>query len=289
MRVLVAGARGQIGQAVIAGAPAGAEIRAVDRAELDLTQPGQVRRVVRDFRPDLVVNAAGYTAVDLAESHPDAAYAVNRDGASHLAVAAAQVGGRMLHFSTDYVFDGQQRRAYAPGDPPNPLNAYGKSKLAGERAVLDTLGDRAVVMRTAWVYATAGRNFLLTMLRLLGERNQVSVVTDQIGTPTSARSVARATWAIADRPELHGVLHWTDGGTASWYDFAVAIREDAIRMGLLTQGGSIVPIPSEAYPTPACRPRYSVLDCSAAHRVLQLTPDDWRLSLRRTLSELADG
>jgi dTDP-4-dehydrorhamnose reductase len=289
MRVLIAGAQGQIGRALAATVPPGSEALALGRAQLDLTRPADVARGVAEFRPDLVVNAAGYTAVDRAEAEPEAARAVNEEGARHLAGAAADVGARMLHLSTDYVFDGRQGRPYAPGDRPNPLNAYGGSKLAGELAVLDTLGAGAVVVRTAWVYAARGRNFLHTMLRLMSEREQLTVVSDQIGTPTSAASVARAAWALADRPDLHGIAHWTDGGVASWYDFAVAIQEEALQAGLLKRASRLLPATSEEYPTPACRPRYSVLDCSATQTALGLVPDHWRVALRRTLRELADG
>jgi len=289
MRVLIAGAEGQIGRALAAAAPSGIEIRALGRTQLDLTRQGEAARRVAEFRPDVVVNAAGYTAVDRAEAEPDTARAVNEEGARHLADAVAEAGARMLHFSTDYVFDGERRRPYAPGDRPNPLNVYGASKLAGERAVLDILGDRAVVVRTAWVYAARGRNFLRTMLRLLNEREQVRVVSDQVGTPTSATSVALAAWAIAGRPDLHGIAHWTDDGVASWYDFAVAIQEEALHAKLLTRAAKVLPIATEEYPTPACRPRYSVLDCSATRAALQLAPDHWRAALRRTLREPTDG
>ena len=222
MRVLIAGAGGQIGRALAGTASPDSEVRALTRVQLDLTSPAAAMRVVGDFRPDFVMNAAGYTAVDRAEAEPEAAHAVNEAGARNLAEAVARVGSRMLHFSTDYVFDGARARPYAPADPPNPLNAYGMSKLAGERAVLDTLGDQAVVVRTAWVYTATGRNFLRTMLRLLNEPEQISVVSDQVGTPTCARSVALAAWAMAGRPDVHGIAHWTDDGVASWYDFAVA-------------------------------------------------------------------
>jgi dTDP-4-dehydrorhamnose reductase len=289
MRVLIAGAGGQIGRAMAKAAPPGTELCGLDRAELDLTRPGDVARVVREYRPEIVVNAAGYTAVDRAEADPDAASAVNKDGARHLADGAAQVEARMLHFSTDYVFDGTKRRPYEPEDRPNPLNAYGASKLAGERAVLDTLGDRAAVLRTAWVYAATGRNFLRHMLRLMEECEQVTVVSDQVGTPTSAASVARAAWAIASRPELHGIAHWTDDGVASWYEFAVAIQEEGLEAGLLRRASVVVPVSTEEFPTRACRPRYSVLDCSATRAALQLAPDHWRIELRRTLGGMTDA
>lgn len=288
MRVLIPGAGGQIGRALVATAPAEAEIRALNLARLDITRPAEVMREVRAFRPHLVVNAAGYTAVDRAEADPDAARAVNEGGARHLAEAAADVGARMLHFSTDYVFDGRKGRPYAPDDPPNPLNVYGATKLAGERMVLRTLGDRALVVRTAWVYAASGRNFLRTMLRLLNEREEVTVVADQTGTPTTATSVARASWALAARPDFHTIAHWTDDGVASWYEFAVAIQEEALAAGRLKRVATLLPIATEEYPTPACRPRYSVLDCSVTRAALGLMPDHWRVALRRTLREPVD-
>jgi dTDP-4-dehydrorhamnose reductase len=289
MRVLIAGAEGQVGRALRASVPVGTEVCALGRASLDLTKPAELERIVRDFRPDLVVNAAGYTAVDRAEAEPEAARAVNEHGARRLAEAAAEVGARMLHYSTDYVFDGTGERPYLPSDPPNPLNVYGASKQAGETAVLETLGERAVVLRTAWVYAARGRNFLVTMLQRMGQGEQVRVVSDQIGTPTTASSVARASWGAAHRPDLHGIAHWTDDGSASWYDFAAAIQEEALAAGVLKQASSVLPIASQDHPTPARRPRYSVLDCSATRRALDLRPEHWRRGLRRTLRELADG
>jgi dTDP-4-dehydrorhamnose reductase len=289
VRVLIAGAEGQIGRAMGKASPPGAELRGLNRAELDLTCAVDVARVVSQYQPDLLVNAAGYTAVDRAETEPDAARAVNEEGARYLAEAAARIQARMLHFSTDYVFAGEQRRPYQPGDRPNPLNAYGASKLAGEQAVLGVLGDRVVVLRTAWVYAATGHNFLRTMLHLMDVREQVTVVSDQIGTPTSSASVARAAWAMAGRADLHGIAHWTDEGVASWYEFAVGIREEALDLGLLRRAATILPIGTEEYAAPARRPRYSVLDCSATRAALQRAPDHWRVALRRTLQELADA
>jgi dTDP-4-dehydrorhamnose reductase len=289
MKVLIAGAEGQIGRALAGTAPPDARVEALALSRLDITRRADVSRTVADFGPDLVINAAGYTAVDLAESEPEAARAANHDGPRHLAEAAAAAGARMLHYSTDYVFDGEQGRPYAPGDQPNPLGVYGATKLAGEREVLETLGDRAVVVRTAWVYAAAGRNFLRTMLRLLSEREQVTVVSDQSGTPTAASSVARASWAIAARPEVRGIVHWTDDGVATWYDFATAIREEALHLGVLARAAAVRPISTAEYPTPARRPRYSVLDCSATRAALQMVPEHWRVALRHTLGELADG
>jgi dTDP-4-dehydrorhamnose reductase len=289
MRILITGAEGQIGRALVGSVPTGVDTVALGRSQLDITREAEVLRGVRSLRPDLVVNAAGYTAVDRAETEPDAAQAVNAEGARWLARAAAEVGARLVHFSTDYVFDGSQARPYLPGDLPRPLNVYGASKLAGERAVLETLGRRAVVLRTAWIYSAHGRNFLLTMLRLLKEKERIQVVSDQVGTPTTASSVAAATWAIVGKLEVQGIVHWTEDGVASWYDFAVAIREEGMAGGLLMRPAEVAGVGSSEYPTPACRPRYSVLDCSEARAALGLDPDHWRVALRRTMRELVSG
>lgn len=289
MRVLITGAEGQIGRALVAAAPGGVEILATDRSGLDITSRTEVIRGVRDFRPDLILNAAGYTAVDQAEREPDAARAVNEEGARNVALAAGETGARLMHFSTDYVFDGWKGRPYAPEDPAGPINAYGASKLAGERAVSAVLGQRAAIIRTAWVYAANGRNFLRTMLRLLNERDEVTVVADQTGTPTTASSVARAAWCIAVRGDLSGILHWTDDGVATWYEFAEAIRKEARAAGRLARAARILPVTSEEYAAPASRPRYSVLDCSATRRSIGLVPEHWQAALRHTIQELDDA
>lgn len=289
MRVLVTGAAGQVGRALIETAPGGLEIAAATHAELDVADAAAVARFVETSAPDLIVNAAAYTAVDRAESEPEAARKVNALGARHLAAAAAARGGRMIQLSTDFVFDGESTVPYAPDAEPAPLGVYGASKLAGERAVLETLPAAGVVLRTAWVYAPAGRNFVLTMLRLMRERGSVRVVTDQIGSPTAAASIAGAVWAIAARPPLHGICHWTDAGVASRYDFAVAIAEDALASGLLSARPEVVPITTEECPTPARRPRYSVLDTRSTVAALGLAPAHWRANLRGVLEEMQRG
>ncbi len=289
MKVLIAGAGGQIGRALLAAAPPGAQVSAPARAALDLTDRATIERRVREDSPDLVINAAGYTAVDRAEGESELAAAINARGAGWLAEAAASVGARMVHYSTDYVFDGRLRRPYTPEDTPNPLSVYGATKLAGETAVHAALGNRAAVIRTAWVYAPEGRNFLLTMLRAMNERDEVKVVSDQTGTPTSAASAARVGWAVAAQDDLGGVLHWTDDGTASWFDFAAAIAEEGRRLGLIGRPVEVRPIPTEDYPTPARRPAYSVLDCSSARAATGMRPDYWRATLRRTLEGMSGG
>jgi dTDP-4-dehydrorhamnose reductase len=288
MKVLVTGVGGQVGAAVCSLAPHIAQVTALPHSALDISDAQCVAREVGSFRPDVIINAAAFTAVDRAESEPDAAAAVNAAGPGHLAaVAAALPACRLLHISTDYVFDGCSKRPYQPSDPTHPLGVYGQTKLDGERAVLSQLPGRAVVLRTAWVYAPRGRNFLLTMLRLMRERGEVRVVADQTGSPTAASSIARALWRLVETPGIHGVLHWTDSGTASWYDFAAEIAREGARLGLLSSDVRVEPISSAEYPTPARRPPYSVLDCSRTTELLGLQAMPWRSSLAATLKHMA--
>jgi dTDP-4-dehydrorhamnose reductase len=288
VKVLITGASGQVGRALVASIPAQIELRAFTREQLDIRDAGAVRSAVAAFQPALIINAAAYTAVDKAESEPELALAINAEGPRHLAQAAhALPGCRLLHISTDYVFDGAASEPYQPGDATNPLSVYGRTKLQGEGAVFEVLRERAVVLRTAWVYAAQGKNFLLTMLRLMRERGAVRVVADQHGTPTAADSIARALWAIAQRPEIHGILHWTDAGHASWYEFAVAIAEEGRAAGVLSTEVKVTPITTADYPTLAHRPANSVLDTRESIAQLQLTPAPWRVNLRATLAAIA--
>jgi dTDP-4-dehydrorhamnose reductase len=245
-----------------------------------------VRAAVADFRPQAIVNAAAYTAVDKAESEPERAGRINAQGPQALADAAVAADCRLIHVSTDFVFDGRGSTPYRTDAGTAPLSVYGRTKLEGERAVLTTLAQHGVVLRSAWLYAADGHNFLRTMLRLMSERGAVRVVADQIGTPTWARSVARALWQIVQRPELHGILHWTDAGTASWYDFAVAIAEGARAAQLLQREIVVTPITTPEYPTPARRPAYSVLDIRESAVLLHMKPTPWRESLRSVLAEM---
>jgi dTDP-4-dehydrorhamnose reductase len=287
VRVLITGAAGQVGSALLASVPPQTELQALDLQQLDITDGHAVKASVEAWRPQVIINAAAYTAVDKAESENQLAAAVNAQAPGHLARAAKSLEGcRLIHISTDYVFDGNATEPYQPGDPPNPLSVYGVTKLAGERAVLEELADRAVVLRTAWVYAARGRNFLLTMLRLMRERGTVRVVADQRGTPTAAASIARALWRVAELPHVHGLLHWTDGGVASWYEFASAIAEDALAAGLLPHAVQVTPITTADYPTAAHRPANSVLDTRDSVAQLGIEPEHWRRNLRATLREL---
>jgi dTDP-4-dehydrorhamnose reductase len=288
VKVLVTGAGGQVGKALARSRPEGIEAEFMDRAALDICDPDVVLASVRASRPDVILNAAAYTAVDRAENEPQQAHRVNGEGPAHLAGAAEKTNARLIHVSTDYVFDGLQSRPYKPDDRTEPLSVYGISKLEGERAVLRSRACQAV-LRTSWVYSGGERNFVGTILRVLKERREVSVVDDQIGSPTAAASVARALWRLCENEHVHGIHHWTDAGVASWYDFAVAVADLAMDLGLLPGGCRVHPIPSAQYPTPARRPRFSVLDKNATIAVLGMTPLHWRQVLSQVLTELRDA
>ena len=284
MRVLVLGG-GQIARAVSAADGIRREIVMRTHAELDITDEKAVARELAEIKPDWIVNAAAYTAVDLAEEEVAEAYAVNEIAVASLARAAAHEKCRLLHLSTDFVFDGNSGRAYLPHSQTNPLSVYGASKLAGERHALAATAC-AIVLRTSWIYAAAGRNFVLTMLRLMREKEQLSVVSDQIGVPTWAASTAAAIWGLIEIGAKGGIYHWCDLGVASWYDFAVAIQDEAVARGLLVREIPIHPIPSDAYPSRAQRPAFSVLDTSLTRRVLNVPAVYWRHNLGLMLNEL---
>ena len=289
MKVLITGAGGQVASALLKLKPAAIEALALSRRELDIGDREAVSRIIGEARPGVVINAAAYTAVDKAESEPELARRANGEGPGHLAEAARINGARLLHVSTDFVFDGSQSRPYAPDSAVRPLGIYGESKLEGEHRVQAALGGKALILRTAWVYAAGGHNFVRTMLRLMAERGQVRVVADQVGTPTWATSLAQALWAAVGTPDLGGIHHWTDAGVASWYDFAVAIAEEAHAAGLLKQPAMVESITTADYPTPARRPAYSVLDRSSTERILGLKPEHWRVNLRKMLRELGNA
>ncbi len=284
-RVLITGAGGQLGQALATAVPRGVEILACDRASLDICDAGAVSAAIKAFEPRLLINAAAYTAVDKAESDPAGSFAVNEHAVGVLATAAREARARLLHVSTDFVFDGAASSPYAPDSPTAPLGVYGESKLAGEILALESAAD-CLVMRTGWVYAATGHNFMLTMLRLHRERDELRVVADQVGTPTAAHSLAQALWAAAARPDLTGIYHWSDAGVCSWYDFAVAIGEEAAQRELIDEPARVLPIATHEYPTPAQRPAYSVLDKSASWRDLDIAPVHWRTQLGHTLDQL---
>ncbi len=281
MRALIAGSGGQLGRALQATAPAGATVIAPAEADFDITDAAAVAATVAATAPTLVINAAAYTAVDKAESDAAAAERVNVDAVARLAAAARGAGAAFAHVSTDFVFDGTAHRPYAADAAPGPLGVYGRTKLADEHAAAEHHGHPLIV-RTAWVYAAQGSNFVHTMLRLMRERPEVRVVADQISTPTHAAGLARAIWALTGQ---QGTFHWTDAGVASWYDFAVAIQEEALTLGLLARAVPVIPIRTIDYPTPAQRPAYSVLDKSATWAITG-PARHWRCELRDCLGAI---
>ena len=285
-KVLITGAGGQVGRALLAAVPDSFEAIACAHIDLDIGAGEAVRDFVRHHRPAVIINAAAYTAVDKAESEPDLAHRINAQGPGHLAAAARECGARLLHISTDFVFDGAASAPYRPDSATRPLSVYGRTKLDGERAVLEALPEHVVIVRTAWVYAANGANFVRTMLRVMRANGAVRVVADQVGTPTAARPLAEALWQIAGNAEIRGIHHWTDAGVASWYDFAVAIAEEGAELGLLPPETAVTPIATADYPTPARRPSYSVLD-KRSLAAFGLAPIHWRKRLRQVLKEIS--
>jgi len=261
---------------------------ATDRSALDLSDVDAVRRVVRETKPEIILNAAAYTAVDRAESEPEVAMQVNGIAPGVLAEEAKRLGAMLVHFSTDYVFDGTQATPYAESDTPNPINAYGRSKLAGERAI-EAVGAAHLILRTSWVYSHRGKNFLLTMLRLAHEREELRVVADQRGAPTSARALAEATARALQRPgaAARGLYHLTAGGETSWFGFAEAIVE--LARDRLPRRPRLVPIASSDYPTPARRPANCMLDCARAREALGAQLSDWRTGLEAVWRRMPDA
>ena len=290
MRVLLTGSAGQLGQALQASVPAGVELLATSREQLDLADAASCRAAVQQHRPDWVLNAGAYTTVDKAESEPELARAVNAQAPQAFAEALAATGGRLLQLSTDFVFNGRQGQPYRPEQERDPLGVYGATKAEGELAALQLPGAR--VLRTSWVYGPVGRNFCRTMLRLHAAKAEAAqplkVVADQLGCPTSTLTLAAACWraigigADSNGPEL---LHWCDAGAASWYDFAVAIGELGVAQGLLNRAAVVEPITTAEYPTPAQRPSYSLLECSPSRLALGLKPLHWRSALAEVLAQ----
>ena len=291
MRVLLTGAAGQLGTALQCSCPAQVELIATDLAQLDLTDTAACRELVAELQPDWVLSAGAYTAVDLAEQQPELAEAVNAAAPQAFAEALLKQGhGRLLQISTDFVFSGMQGHPYGSQDPVAPLGVYGASKARAEAAVFEVLGpERACVLRTSWLYGPVGKNFCLTMLKLHATKaaagEALNVVADQVGCPTHTAGLAAACWQVLAR-DIGGMQQWSDAGVASWYDFAVAIGEEAVALGILATAAQVNPISTAEYPTPAKRPAYSLMDCSASRKLLELEPIHWRQGLKRVLASI---
>ena len=293
-QILLTGITGQLGQELEQTlAPLG-KVSGFSHQTLDLTQPDKIRQVIQEVKPDFIVNSAAYTAVDKAETETELANSINGTAPTIMAEEAQRLGATLIHVSTDYVFDGQKNTPYLEEDTPNPINAYGYSKLLGEEGIQKT-GDRYLILRTAWVYGSYGKgNFVKTMLRLGAEREELRVVVDQLGTPSWTGDIAQAMLGLltqlareqSDNSHLTGIYHFTNSGAISWYDFAVAIFEEAKQLGFPLKVERVVPITTAEYPTPAKRPAYSVLSGKKISAVLGSHSPHWRSGLRQMLKQL---
>ena len=291
--LLVTGAKGQLGQTIVQHWPDSSLCRdhqlvLVDIDELDLTRAAEVTEFLSAAQPTVIINAAAYTAVDLAESERETAFAVNESGVENLACWAATNHCRLINVSTDFVFDGSSDSPYLPDAAPAPLSVYGESKLAGERQLSRLLPEQGLTIRTSWLYSEYGNNFVKTMLRLMSERDRLAVVSDQVGSPTSTHSLVRLIFSMMENWPGKGLYHWTDGAAISWYEFAEAIQAEGLDQGLLQSKIAIDPIASSEYPTPARRPAYSVLDRSATLAEFDCPQQDWRRQLSKVIKTIVN-
>jgi dTDP-4-dehydrorhamnose reductase len=282
MKILILGAGGQLGALLVAGAPAHVLVFAASSSDINICNAEQLSQKIAALAPDVIINAAAYTQVDKAEAEPAMAWAVNHQGVRNI-IEASSAATRIIHISTDFVFDGTASTPYLPDAKVNPLSVYGLSKQAGEQELLDKAAGRSCIIRTAWLYAATGKNFVNTMLALLASREQLNVVNDQKGTPTSAHTLAEVIWRFVECPTLHGIFHWTDIGETTWYSFASEIQRLGLEYGLLHKLIPIMPIPTSAYPTPARRPAYSVLDKQKTWSALGIKGSPWQHELGKVL------
>lgn len=284
MRVLITGAEGQFGQHLLRRAPDSISVIGMSRVECDVTDLKSVSSAFQAFQPDLVINAAAYTAVDQAEADQQRAIDVNITGASNVGRASSALAARTIHLSTDYVFDGNSSVPYRPGSPTNPINVYGRTKLAGE-AALSAVNADSLIVRTGWLYSAEPKRFVTKVLTELRLGRQVSVVQDQFGVPTGAADLATAIWRCAQNTSLQGLRHWVNSGTGTWYDFAVRIRERALDLGLMPNAPPVTPITSYQWKARASRPKYSVLDGSQLCTELGYPARHWHDALDEVLLE----
>lgn len=286
-KVLLIGAKGQVGQELQVTLPYLGEVISIGREELDLTNSEKISQLIGEIHPDYLVNAAAYTAVDKAETEPDLAYSINAIAPKIMAESAEKIKAKFLHISTDYVFDGRKNTPYLETDLTNPLGVYGQSKLRGEEEI-KTVNSQAIILRTAWVYGSYGKsNFVKTMLRLGKEREELKVVVDQVGSPTWAKDIATAiTHLLINVDNPPGIYNFTNSGVASWFDLTKAIFEEAKISGIPLKIQRVIPITTAEYPTPAVRPAYSVLSGQKISQQLDYIPPYWRDSLKAMLNQL---
>ena len=290
--ILITGAKGQLGRTLEHywgdfGLAGNNELNLYDIGTLDLTIAGSVEKELNSLKPRTILNTAAYTSVDDAETDQDAAFAVNASAVATLAGWAASNDCFMVHISTDFVFDGSKSTPYLPTDNTRPLSVYGSSKLAGEAALQSWLPDRHTIIRTSWLYSEYGENFVQTMLRLMNQKDELGVVADQIGSPTSTHSLVALLLTMLGQGIKPGIYHWTDGASISWYEFAKAIQQEAIDQGLLKKKIPIKPLTTKEYPAPAVRPAYSVLDRSKILSDIGMQATDWQQELRLVIKQIA--
>tara|TARA_A100001388_G_C28774134_1_gene506003 strand:- start:3169 stop:4065 length:897 start_codon:yes stop_codon:yes gene_type:complete len=294
-KILITGSNGQLGKALRKSAPKNIDLILASRNELDLKDNKSVRSFINSLKPDWIINCAAYTAVDLAEKNFELANQVNGFALGVMSDAIKKYGGKLIHISTDFVFDGDQNFPYKPYQIGNPINAYGLSKLNGEKEIEKLLSGtgQAVILRTSWLMGHEGKNFISTIIRLNKEKEMISVVSDQLGSPTSTFTLANVCWRLVDLDNLEALenhnllkLHWSDSGVASWYDVAVAIGEISYEFGLINKKAFVKPINSLSYKTLAKRPKFSVLDSNLTINLLDLKPIHWRKCLAEVLKEM---
>ena len=297
MKVLLTGSSGQLGQAIIKAKPSFVELIAPTRGELDLADDEACRRAVRQHQPDWVINSGAYTAVDKAEDEKELAMRINAIAPKMFAEELSQTGGKLLQLSTDFVFDGEQNFPYKTDQKKKPLGVYGATKSAGEDYIYDVLGNtnQALIIRTSWLIGTVGKNFMKTMIRLHRSQEEIRVVSDQIGCPTSTLTLAKACWRAIEKhndiepnvltPKIH---HWSEEGSATWYELAKVIGELGHRIGLIERPANVIPICSKEYPTRAKRPKYSILDCTSTRQFLNLEAIHWRESILNVMKQVSN-
>lgn len=284
MKAIIFGKSGQLANELLATKPNSYSAKCFGRNDIDLLNVQNVEALLQTETPDVIINASAYTLVDKAETDTEAAYALNELAVKNLAVLSQKNNIRLIHVSTDFVFDGAKSQSYKPSDETNPKSIYGKSKLAGELAIQELHPDNSVIIRTSWVYSSFGNNFVKTMLKLMNDRDELGIVVDQIGCPTYAKELAYFIWALSEEADINAIYHWSDLGVTSWYDFACAIYEKGTKLGLITSSTSIKPIPSSSYPTPAERPKFSLLNTDDSQAIY--LAKHWQIQLDKCLKEL---
>lgn len=285
MKALVLGSNGQLGWELSRTCPENIDLLTCDYPKIDFLSSNSIKNCIKTSSPDWIINAAAYTAVDQAEKEIKTAFRLNHDAVREIALHARENNISLAHISTDYVFNGRHYKPWLPEDPAEPESVYGSSKLKGEQAVKKILKEKALIIRTAWLYSSHGANFVKTMLKLMQEKQSLTIIDEQVGTPTWANGLAKAVWTSVEK-NLAGTYHWSDAGAASWYDFAIAIQEEAVAAGLLEKSIPVTPVSSEQFPTIARRPFYSILDKHNMWQSTGITPVHWRTHLRSMLKEL---